>query len=78
MGLLINYVPSTKNKVIAEVNGHLCYHDCVSKTSEAVYYKYINNKKECKARVIKKLVNGKEKVELKNVHKNPRYYHETR
>jgi hypothetical protein len=37
------------------------YHDYDSKTSGISYYKCINNKKGCKARVIKKI--GKEKVE---------------
>jgi hypothetical protein len=70
MDLGITYVPSTKNKVIAEINGHLYYHDYNSKTSDTAYYKCINHKKGCKARAIKRVVNGGEKVELKNVHTN--------
>jgi hypothetical protein len=58
MDLAFSYVPSTKNKVIAEIRGHLYYHEYNSKTSETVYVKCINHL--CKARAIKKVVNGGE------------------
>jgi hypothetical protein len=70
MALKINYVPSTRGKGIAEINGDLYYYDYTSQISDTTYYKCINNKKGCKARAIKRVIAGKETVELKNVHRN--------